>query len=264
MNLELHGRSALVTAASRGLGLATAIELATEGARVMICGRDVKRLDEARSLIGNAVPDAEIAAETADVSLPADVARLVDAAVGAFGGIDLLVTNAGGPPAGQFDALMPENWQRAVDVTLLSVVSLVRQALPHLRRSSAASVLTITSFSAKQPVPNLLLSNVLRPAVLGLTKSLSQELGPEGIRFNSILPGYTRTERLEEIFSFRAAQAGTTPDEEAAKVVADIPLRRLGEPAEFGRVAAFLLSPAASYVNGVMLQVDGGRYQGLL
>jgi len=181
-----------------------------------------------------------------------------------LGGLDILVTNSGGPPAGLFETLDEAAWQKAVDLSLMSHVRLIRAALPHLRQSKAASVLTVTSYSVKQPIPNLVLSNSVRSATIGLTKSLALELGREGIRFNSILPGWTETERVVELMTFRARQNGTTVEEEIAKQSKESPLGRMGRPEEFGRAAAFLVSPAASYITGVMLNVDGGMYKGTM
>lgn len=265
MNLDLKDKVALVAASSRGLGFAAALELVKEGTKVVICGRDEARLAEARRRMAEiAGPDISLVAVVADVSRPEDVKRLVAETVEAFGGLDILITNAGGPPGGVFDTLEMADWEKGVDLTLLSVVRLIRAALPHLRQSEAAAVLTVTSISVKQPIPNLHLSNVIRPAVAGLTKTLSQELGPEGIRVNSILPGWTATERVEEILAYNAERNQSEVETERAKITAAIPLGRMGRPEEFGRAAAFLVSPAASYINGAMLQVDGGRYEGLL
>lgn len=262
MDLGLKDRVALVTAASAGLGLAVARELAREGAKVAICGRSPDRLQAA-------VEQLRQINETAvgfrvDVSKPEQVEKLVADTVDHFGGLDILVTNAGGPPSGTFDQLDLAAYQKAMELTLMSAVRLIHEALPHLRQSDAASILTITSSTVKQPMPALLLSNVFRPAVAGLTKTLSQELGPENIRVNSILPGSTMTDRITELLNYRSEQNGTTIEEEQAKMAARIPLGRLGEPEEFGRVGAFLVSPAASYITGAMIPVDGGSYDGLI
>jgi 3-oxoacyl-[acyl-carrier protein] reductase len=184
--------------------------------------------------------------------------------VRALGGLDILVTNAGGPPAGAFESFDEAAWQKAVELSFMSHVRLIRAALPYLRQSSAASVLTVTSYSVKQPIPNLVLSNSIRAATVGLTKSLALELGREGIRFNSILPGWTETERVTELMSFRAKQNKTTVEEEIARQSKDSPLGRMGRPEEFANAAVFLVSPAASYITGVMLTVDGGMYKGTL
>jgi len=262
MDLGLAGKVALLAASSKGLGFAAAEALVAEGARVVVNGRQQAVVDAAVEKLRQA--GGEAAGVVADVTEADAAARLVGAAVERFGGLDILITNAGGPPSGAFDATPLESWERAFELTLMSAVRLIREALPYLRQSDAASILTITSISVKEPLPGLLLSNAIRPAVAGLTKTLSQELGGDGIRANSILPGWTRTERVDEIMAYRARTNNSSVEAEIEKTIARNPLRRMGEPAEFGRVAAFLVSPAAGYVNGVMLQVDGGSYAGLL
>ena len=184
--------------------------------------------------------------------------------VTALGGLDILVTNAGGPPPGKFESFDEATWQKAIDLSLMSHVRLIRAALPYLRKSKAASVLTITSYSVKQPVPNLVLSNSIRAATVSLTKTLALELGSEGIRFNSILPGWTKTERVVELMTDRAQMKGTTIEEEIHKQAQESPFGRMAEPQEFANVAVFLVSPAASYLTGVMLLVDGGMYKGTM
>lgn len=262
MDLGLAGKVALLAASSQGLGLALAEQLVAEGARVVVNGRKQAAVDNAVEKLRQA--GGEAAGVVADVTDEDAAATMVSTAVERFDGLDILVTNAGGPPGGPFDATLLESWQHAFELTLLSAVRLIREALPHLRQSDAASILTITSISVKEPLPGLLLSNAIRPAVAGLTKTLSQELGGEGIRANSILPGWTSTDRVGEIMTYRAQANSSSVEAEIAKTVARNPMGRMGEPAEFARVAAFLVSPAASYVNGVMLQVDGGSYAGLL
>lgn len=264
MDLGLTGKRALVAAATRGLGYATAMELAREGAQVMICGRQAERLQEALYRAGQEDPRGRMMGVVADVTQPDDVAGLVEQAVAEMGGLDILVTNAAGTPGGTFESISRDTWKAAVDLTLMSSVYLIQEALPHLRQGNDPSILTVTSYSVKQPIPNLLLSNAIRPAVVGLTKTLSRELGPAGVRVNSILPGWTYTERVQEILAFNAEKNGTDVDTEMGKIVSAIPMGRMGQPEEFGRVAAFLVSPAASFINGAMLQVDGGRYEGML
>lgn len=262
MDLGLKGLKAFIAGGGSGLGYATALELANEGTQVAISGRNEARLAEAARIIqeqtgSSAFP---IAGDLLD---PAAVQRVIFQAAEALGGIDLLVTNAGGPPQGGFDAFDDAAWQTAIDLSLMSHVRLIRAALPYLRRSAAASVLTITSISVKQPITDLLLSNSVRLATIGLTKSLALEMAGEGIRFNSILPGYTETGRVEALMQTRALKNGTTIEEEKRKQAATIPLGRMARPDEFARTAVFLLSPAASFLTGVMLPVEGGAYKGV-
>lgn len=263
MDLGLKGLCALVAGSSRGLGYALAHTLASEGCQVAINSRDEGRITTiARQL--STETGSKVIGLAGDVADPQVPANLVEQAVDAFGGLDLLVTNSGGPPSGKFVTLKDSEWQQAIDLTLLSHVRMIHAALPHLRQSNSPSVLTMTSYSVKQPIANLVLSNSVRAATVGLTKSLALELGSEGIRFNSILPGWTDTERVQELMEFRARMNHTTPEEEIAKQTKDSPLGRMGTPQEFANAAVFLLSPAASYITGVMLTVDGGMYKGTL
>ncbi len=262
MDLGLKGKVALVTAASKGLGKATAVQFAREGAKVALCARS-EAIETAAGDIRQET-GGDVLALRADVTQPEDVERVISATVERFGGLDILVTNAGGPPSGTFVDVDLATWQKAIDLTLLSAVRLIKSALPHLRKSAAPAILTITSYSVKQPIQNLVLSNSIRLAVVGLTKTLAQELGPDSIRVNSILPGWTYTERVEELMAARAAKSGKTPAEEAAGITATVPLGRMGKPEEFANAAVFLCSPAASFVNGAMLQVDGGIYKGTM
>lgn len=263
MDLNLKGKRAFVAGSSRGLGYAIARGLALEGAAVVINGRNAERLETARKRL-NEETGAQIFIAPGDVVAPEVPELLIQQAVQALGGLDLLVTNAGGPPPGRFETFDDNTWQKAIELSLMSHVRLIRAALPYLRQSSAASVLTITSYSVKQPIPNLVLSNSIRAATVGLTKSLALELGSDGIRFNSILPGWTETERVIELMQARAQTNGTTLEEEIARQAKDSPFGRMGRPEEFANAAVFLLSPAASYITGVMLTVDGGMYKGTL
>lgn len=264
MDLQLRNKVALVTAASTGLGKATALQLAHEGAKVMICGRTLTSLQQAVYDIVEATGNKSVAYCQTDISDEQQIAQLVAQTVDGLGGIDILITNTGGLPSGKFTTLTMADWEKGINLIVLSAVRLIQTALPHLRRSHAGSILTVTSVAAKQPIPGLLLSNVLRPAVLGLTKCLSQELGLDGIRVNSILPGWTATDHLQEILHAKAERNYTSYEAEIGNITQTIPLGRLAKPEEFAKVATFLVSPAASYINGVMLQVDGGNYQGLL
>jgi 3-oxoacyl-[acyl-carrier protein] reductase len=263
MDLKLKGKRALVTGSSRGLGYATALALAKEGCKVAINGRDEAKIKAAAEKMSKET-GAQVIGLAGDVSLSDAPEKLIAQAVEAFGGLDILVTNAGGPPPGSIDSLDEAAWQKGVDLGLMLHVRLIKAALPHLRKSDTPSVLTVTSMSVKQPIANLLLSNSVRMATIGLTKSLALELGAEGIRFNSILPGWTETERVTELMTARANTNKSTVEDEIKKQSAQSPLGRLGHPEEFANAAAFLVSPAASYITGVMLNVDGGMYKGTL
>jgi 3-oxoacyl-[acyl-carrier protein] reductase len=263
MDLQLTNKRALVTGASRGLGYATAKGLALEGCRVAINSRNTEKINAAASQL-SAETHADVLALPGDVTDPAVPAELIAQTVAAFGGLDLLVTNAGGPPPGKFESFDDATWGKAIELSLMSHIRLIRAALPVLRQSPAASVLAITSYSVKQPIPNLVLSNSIRAATIGLIKTLALEVGGEGIRFNSILPAWTETERVYELMGNRAKNNATTVNEEIARQARDSALGRMGTPEEFANAAVFLLSPAASYITGVMLTVDGGMYKGTL
>ncbi len=263
MDLNLRNKIAIVTGASRGLGFATALLLAQEGARVAINSRNPENLETASQNIQNQT-GCPVLSIAGDVAHPQTAALLVEKVAQEWGGIDILITNAGGPPAGKFEAFTLEDWQNAVNLNFFSAVTLIREALPYLRRSAAPAVLTITSISVKQPIEGLVLSNSVRAATIGLTKSLALELGRDGIRFNSILPGWTATERVEQLLSHRAQINHSTIEEERQKIASQTALGRLANPEEFARVAVFLVSPAASYITGSMIAVDGGFYRGTL
>ncbi|MBT3314655.1 MAG: SDR family oxidoreductase [Anaerolineae bacterium] len=263
MDLGLKGKRALVIGASRGLGYAVANTLAAEKCRVAISSRGAEKLSVAAKEIADA-QNVSVFALPADMSDASAPGKIVKQAVDALGGLDLLVTNAGGPPPGRFESFTEEDWAKGIDLSLMSHVRLIKAALPYLRESDAASVLAITSYSVKQPVPNLILSNSIRAATVALTKSLSIELGEENIRFNSILPGWTKTERVTELMTARAQANDTSISEEISKLMKDCPLGRMAEPQEFADPAVFLLSPAASYITGVSLLVDGGISKGAI
>lgn len=260
MDLQMIGLKALVAGASRGLGYAVALGLAREGCQVAINSRDEGKLAKAAEAL-HAETGVQAFPVAGDLTQPGVPDVMVAEAVERMGGLDLLVTNSGGPPSGKFESFDAAAWQKALDLNFLSHVFLVRAALPHLRRSPAASVLTITSYSVKQPIPNLVLSNSVRAATVGLTKTLALELGDEGIRFNSILPGWTETERVVELMEYRAKANNTSVEAELARQSSESPFRRMGKPEEFANAAVFLLSPAAGYITGVMLTVDGGMYK---
>jgi 3-oxoacyl-[acyl-carrier protein] reductase len=263
MDLKLSGLRALIAGSSKGLGFATARLLAMEGVSVALNGRYADRLEVAAEKLEGET-GMQVLALVGDVTDPEVPARLVAQVVEKFRGLDLLVTNSAGPPPGKFETFDDATWAKAVDLSLMCHVRLIRAALPYLRQSRAASVLTMTSYTVKQPVPNLVLSNSVRLATIGLTKSLALELGAEGIRFNSILPAWTETERIVELLEDRARTNKTTLEQEGAKQARESVFGRMGHPEEFAKAAVFLLSPAASYITGAMLNVDGGMIKGLL
>jgi 3-oxoacyl-[acyl-carrier protein] reductase len=254
MDLGLTDRRYLVCGASRGLGAAVARVLATEGARVALAARSSDDL-------------AAVAAETNGTAVPADLsssdgpATAVRDAVAALGGLDGLLVNSGGPPPGTFAEADDEAWGKAIHGTLLSTIRVIREALPHLREGRDPSIAIILSSSVREPIPALVTSNVLRPGLAGLIKSLVPEIVP--IRINGLAPGRFGTERIRTLDTKRAADAGTTVEEIERQTIGRIPLGRYGDPEELGRVAAFLLSPAASYLTGVIVPVDGGMIRSL-
>jgi len=257
MDLQLQNKVALVTASSRGLGYATAWAMAREGADIALCSRTRADVEAAAKQITERF-GVRVLPQVADVAAPEDIDALVDATVAKFERIDALFINAGGPPPGGFLDLQPEDWETASKLTVQSAVNLAYAVVPLMRANGGGSILANTSVSVRYPLDSLILSNSLRLAVVGLVKSLALELGPDLIRVNAIAPGWTRTERVDQLLKNRAEKNGTTPQEEAQEIAGELPLRRMAEPEEFGRVAAFLLSPAASYITGVTLLVDGG------
>ena len=263
MDLGLNGKVALVAAASQGLGRAVAEELAAEGASLILCARHDAALQETCAAIvaAHGTPVLGLATDVAD---PAAVARLVEAGLARFGRIDILVTNAGGPPAGTFDTLNADQWQAATSLLLTSVVELTRAVLPGMKERGWGRILNITSISVKQPVANLMLSNSLRAAVTGMARTLATEVAAQGITVNNILPGYTRTERVVGLADATAAREGISAAEATARWENEIPMRRLGEPREFAALAAFLCSERASYITGTSVPVDGGWIRSLL
>jgi 3-oxoacyl-[acyl-carrier protein] reductase len=262
MNLGLVGRVARVTAASKGLGRAIAEELAAEGATVAMCARGEAALKEAADSVasrGN-----QVLPIVGDVSRTEDVERIVGDTIARFGRVDILVNNAGGPPSGPFESLTPAQWDEAIRLTLLSAVNLTRLVLLGMKERKWGRIINVTSITVKQPVDGLMLSNSIRAAVTGFARTLANEVASFGITVNNILPGFTRTERVEELARQTAEREGITADEALAKSISQIPMRRLAEPREFAAVAAFLASERASYVTGVSVAVDGGWIRGLL
>ena len=262
MDLGLRDKVAVVAASSQGIGRAVAEGFAREGARVVINGRreDVLRQTEAhlRDNLG-----AEVHAVQGDMSRADDCQKLIDQALRTFGAIDALVTNAGGPPSKPFDELTDEDWHAAVDLTLMSTVRLMRAALPHLRETRG-SIVNLTSISVKQPIAALILSNSIRPGVVGLGKTLSEALASEGVRVNDVAPGLIWTDRQQYLAQARAGQEGRPIDEIVRTAEAGIPMRRYGTPEEVANLIVFLCSPAAGYITGTTITVDGGAYKGLM
>jgi 3-oxoacyl-[acyl-carrier protein] reductase len=254
MDLGLANRRYLVSGASRGLGAAIATALAGEGAHVAIAARASAELSSTAASIG-------AVAVAADLSDPDGPRTAVDGAVAALDGLDGLVVNSGGPPPGVFRTLDEEAWERAINGTLQSTLRLIRFALPHLEGGRDPAILIILSSSVREPIPGLITSNVLRPGLAGLIKTLVDEIAP--IRINGVAPGRFDTARIRALDESRATQAGSSVDDVQAAMRARIPLGRYGDPAELGRIAAVLLSPAASYVNGQVLGIDGGMIRSL-
>ncbi|MDQ2943384.1 MAG: SDR family oxidoreductase [Candidatus Dormibacteraeota bacterium] len=253
MDLGLEGRKALVTAASKGLGRACADALAGEGARVFISSRDAVAIEAT----GKAIKAAGWAA--ADVSKEGEPEGLVKQAKDTLGGLDILIVNAGGPPPGTFQDTPLENWEVAFHLTLMSAVRLVKAALPDIKRSSQGRIVFITSISIRQPIGNLILSNSVRAGVTGLAKTLSREVGPEGVTVNCLAPDAILTDRIQHL----AAAGGGDPEEQLRRMAAISPMKRFGDPAEFGATCAFLCSRQAGYITGQTLGVDGGSLLGV-
>jgi 3-oxoacyl-[acyl-carrier protein] reductase len=263
MDLGLKGKVALVSGASKGLGFAVARALAAEGASVSISSRDQRAIEDAAKRIERETGSRAIAMAV-DVRDKAAIERWVAHSAATLGGIDLLMTNSGGPPAGDAISFDDAAWQDAADLLLFSAIRLIRATVPHMERRGGGAILVSTSASVKEPVPNLGLSTVLRASVSALSKTLAIELAPKRIRVNQIIPGRIDTDRLRYLDEANAKKAGITPDEVKAKVVSTIPMGRYGNPDEFGRVGAFLLSEAASYMTGATVQVDGGQIRSVL
>jgi 3-oxoacyl-[acyl-carrier protein] reductase len=263
MDLGLGGKRALVLAASRGLGHATAHGLAAEGVAVVMASRDQARIDAAAQRIRVEVPGAAVHAVVADVARAGEAEALVAAAVSRLGGLDIVVHNAGGPPPGDFASVSLEQWAQAFELSLLSFVRLARAAVPEMKKGRWGRIVAIASSSIKQPIPGLVLSNAFRPGVLGAAKTLSREVARDGILVNVVAPGRIATERISELDHAVAQRTGSTPEAVRQQSLAQIPLGRLGQPEELARVVVFLCSDAASYVTGTALQVDGGMIAGL-
>jgi 3-oxoacyl-[acyl-carrier protein] reductase len=262
MNLDLKGKVAIVAASSQGIGRATAEAFAAEGCKVAMCARNAPALAEAAEKIKKQYR-ANVFYRSLDVTEAQAVHQFVEAVVNEFGAADICVTNAGGPPAKGFLAASVEEWRKAIDANFMSTVYFAREVIPHMQSKRWGRIITITSITTKQPVADLVLSNAVRAAVVGLVKSLANEFGKDGILVNNVGPGYTATDRLKELAKTRSAATGTAEKQIFDGWAADAPLRRLGEPAEVADTIVWLASERASYVTGQTVLVDGGLYKGL-
>jgi 3-oxoacyl-[acyl-carrier protein] reductase len=263
VDLGIRGKVALVAASSRGLGRASAAALAAEGVDLVLCARGEQALHDAAADIRRST-GARVIDVVADVATKTGIDAVLSAAEREFGRVDILVTNGGGPPAGSFESHAPDAWDAAVRGTLTSVVELVRGVLPGMRERKWGRIVNVTSIAVKQPVDGLILSNSVRAAVTGFARTLANEVAPLGITVNNVMPGFTRTARVEELADRRATLEGTTRDAAFASWESQIPMGRLGEPAEFGAMVAFLCSAHASYTTGASIPVDGGWIKSLL
>ena len=262
MDLLLNDKIALVTASSQGIGRAVAVSLAKEGVRLAICSRDERSIrntaDEIRTETG-----ATVLPITADVSKGDDIDRVIKAVVQEFGTIHILVNNAGGPPTGKVTEIPDGEWEKGVQLTLMSMVRLTRAVLPLMEQQQWGRVISMVSLAAKQPIDDLLISSTLRPGILGLSKVLANQYGKFGITVNTVCPGYVLTKRMEELSHSRSAEKNMSYEEYLKDSARNIPIGRLGKPEEIGDVVTFLASPKAAYINGANVLVDGGQAKGI-
>jgi len=263
MELGIKGKIAAVSASSRGLGFAAALELAREGALLGICSRDRERIEEAARKIKSET-GVQVFPLVADVSNEKEATGFIEKVAESYGRLDILVTNAGGPPPGGVEELDIEVVKKGFNLTLLSTIAMIKAAIPFMRKNGWGRIVNITSITVKQPEVRLLMSNTMRAGIVGFSKSISRELARENILINNVAPGHTRTERLSELAEDVARIKGVSSSDVFREWEASIPMGRLGEPGELAKVIAFLASEASSYVTGVTIQVDGGRVQGIL
>jgi 3-oxoacyl-[acyl-carrier protein] reductase len=263
VELGIRGKVALVAAASKGLGRAAAWELAREGAKVAIAARGEGLLRQVAAEMAEDTGSPVIGIP-ADVSVAEEVEALFQAAQEAYGRVDILVNNAGGPRPGVFTDMSDEDWLRAVELNLLSTIRLTRLALPGMRERRWGRIINITSMSVKQPIPNLILSNAVRAGVVGMAKTLADQVAAEGIAVNNVCPGYMLTDRVKQLSQTQAEAEGVSVDEVLQRSLGDIPAGRIGQPEELAALIAFLASERAAYITGATIQVDGGRYRGLM
>ena len=263
MDLGLRGKVALVAASSKGLGRAIAEELAAEGANLVMCARGKETLEQTAQSIRE-TNGVKVITVAADVSSTADASRVAKAALDGFGRVDILVTNSGGPPSGPFENLTREMWDAATSLLLKSAVELTRAVLPGMKERRWGRILNVTSIAAKQPIEGLMLSNSLRAAVIGFARTLASEVAPFNVTVNNLLPGYTRTDRVQELARAAGGKGGSSSTDIVSKWEKEIPMGRLGEPREFAALAAFLASERASYITGTSIAVDGGWIRSIL
>jgi 3-oxoacyl-[acyl-carrier protein] reductase len=257
MDLGIRNKTAFIAAASRGLGRGCAEALAEEGARVAICSRHRQELEQTAREIGEKT-GTDVLAVHGDVTEPAEIANAVESAAVRFGPVDILVTNAGGPPSGYFDDFRDEDWEAAFRLNFLSAVRMIRKVLPEMRRNGWGRIINLTSVSVKEPIDNLVLSNSVRASVHGLAKTLSRQEAGNGITVNNVMPGFTRTDRVEELVIRPGLEAGKREEQVLKEAAAKIPAGRIGTTEEFGALVAFLASQWAGYINGVSIPIDGG------
>ncbi|MFQ5630355.1 MAG: SDR family oxidoreductase [bacterium] len=263
MDFGIKGKTALVAAASQGLGFAAARELATEGANVVMCSRNQEKIEAAAEQMRQ---NSGVAIEpvVADVRKNEDIMKIIDKTVESFGGIDILITNAGGPPAGNFDDISDDGWLSGVELTMLSAIRFIRGVLPYMKKSNWGRIVNILSISVKQPIAGLLVSNTIRPGLVGLSKTLADEVAANGITVNNVCPGWTKTERVDGLMAIRAQKQRISIEEASADIVNNVPMQRMGKPEELAALIAFLCSERASYITGATIPVDGGAYRGLM
>jgi len=262
MDLGIKGKIALVTAASKGLGKAVATQLAIEGAEVIICSRDPESLKKAKTEIVK-ITNSTVHTFSCDVTNEVQVKQMIDSIEQKYGSIEILVTNAGGPPAGSFGDFSVDDYRKAIELNLLSTISLCKKVVGKMQLQNWGRIVMITSVSVKQPIDNLILSNTARTGVIGFMKSLSNKVAQDGVTVNAICPGYTKTQRVEKLAQTFANNNGSTPEQFYIKLEADIPMGRIGTTKEFAQSVAFLVSQGAGYITGVSLKVDGGFAKGL-
>lgn len=260
MDFQLTGKTVLIAASSQGLGKAIAEELLKEGANVMISGRDEEKLQRVKKELS--IYAGQILYTKTDLTKKTDLSHLVSETVAAFGTIDVLVNNAGGPPAGSFDKITEDEWQKAFELNLLSYIRLIKESLPYLRKQGG-KIINIASSSIKEPIPGLILSNTFRTGIIGLSKTLAVELASDGILINTVAPGRIATDRVKHLDEVNAKAIGTTREAVEEQVKQSIPLKRYGTPEEFAKVVVFLASQANSYMTGSAFLVDGGMVKSI-